>query len=84
MEIALSGHRIVRIELPLATIYKPLFGASGLSADLLQMEKAELSNYGTLRRAGHIGRITHVLLFCWSLAKFFRRLVIVAMRNWQR
>lgn len=81
MQIACSGLKIVVIELPLAVLHKPAFGASGQSADLLAMERAELGNYRLLRSEGDIGAAMQAALSAWSVAKFMRRLVIVAARR---
>lgn len=79
LDIAGAGKRIARIDLPLVTVYKSLFGASGLSADLWAMEAAELATFRGLRRAGLIGTPLLCALFAWSLARFLRRLVLVAV-----
>jgi glycosyltransferase involved in cell wall biosynthesis len=79
LDIAAAGRRIARIDLPLVTIYKPLFGVSGLSADLWAMEAAELATFRGLRRAGLIGTPLLCALLTWSLARFLRRLVLVAV-----
>ncbi len=81
MQLALDGHRIARIELALASLYKPHFGASGQSGELRAMEEAELANYSLLRRGGKIGRATCAALQAWSVAKFMRRLALVAIRG---
>ncbi len=78
LDIAAGGKRIARIDLPLVTIYKSLFGASGLSADLWAMEAAELATFRGLRRAGLISTPLLCALISWSLARFLRRLVLVA------
>lgn len=81
LQAASAGIRIARIELELATLFKPIFGASGQSAALWPMEKAELGNYALLRREGTIGTPRFVTLAAWSLAKFTRRLLVVALRR---
>ncbi len=81
MQLAYAGHRIVVIELALATLHKPAFGASGQSAELLAMQRADLENYRLLFSDGRIGVPMLALLSAWSLAKFLRRLLIVAMRR---
>ena len=45
------------------------------------MEKAELANYWILRRDGCIGLLAAILLSTYSLAKFARRLLLVALRR---
>jgi glycosyltransferase involved in cell wall biosynthesis len=81
MQLAFAGHRILLIELALATLYKAPFITSGLSADLVSMERAELGNYRLLWREGHIGVGTLTALSLWSAAKFARRLAIVGLRR---
>jgi glycosyltransferase involved in cell wall biosynthesis len=78
---AATGHRIAVLEPALVNLPKAQFGASGLSAELLKMERAELSNYRLLRREGHIGAAQLLVLQAWSVAKFVRRLLIVAWRR---
>lgn len=81
LDIARAGYRIARIEAPLAAHHKADFGAGGLSANLLAMERAELGNYRALHRAGAIGAPMLATLITWSLAKFARRGAIVALRR---
>jgi glycosyltransferase involved in cell wall biosynthesis len=84
LEFAFSGQRIVTIDLALAMQHKPAYGASGQSADLIAMERAELENYRQLWREGHIHGVLLAVLWIWSLAKFARRLVVVALRRISR
>jgi len=77
LEIASSGARLAYLEEPLAYIYKSPFGESGLSAQLIEMEKSELGNYRLLRKKGTIGVATMFVLCGYSLAKFARRMLIV-------
>jgi glycosyltransferase involved in cell wall biosynthesis len=81
LDAARASHKIVRIEKVLAAHHKPDFGASGLSADLIAMEKGELRNYRALFDAGAIGRLKLGALQAWSLAKFMRRLALVGARR---
>jgi hypothetical protein len=45
------------------------------------MERAELGNYRLLRHAGAIGAPLHAALVAWSIAKYARRVAIVALRR---
>lgn len=81
LDIAGAGHRLARIELPLAAHHKADFGAGGLSADLIEMERAELGNYRILKRRGAISRPIFITCIVWSLAKFIRRLLIVLLHR---
>lgn len=81
MEIAMSGLHVVRLNIQLAVIGKAAYGAGGLSAQLWAMEKGDLHNYWYLRKAGHIGWLTAILMTTLSLAKYMRRLCVVAARR---
>jgi glycosyltransferase involved in cell wall biosynthesis len=81
MQIVCSGGRFVRLSPALAFTYKRPYGESGLSGQLWKMEKAELDNYWLLRREGHVGLAGALALCAWSLAKFARRLLGVALRR---
>jgi glycosyltransferase involved in cell wall biosynthesis len=80
LEVAAAGHRIARLDLPLLRVYKPMYGASGLSAHLWAMEAAELETFRGLRRAGLIGAPLMYGLLAWSLARYARRRIVVALR----
>ena len=81
MQLALRGCKVALALQPLVTQFKPSYGAGGLSRNLLAMEKAELGNYAELRRAGYVGAWRWALLTSWSIAKFLRRCIIVALRS---
>jgi teichuronic acid biosynthesis glycosyltransferase TuaG len=81
MQLALGGQRIARLELPLASLYKPQFGAGGQSGALREMEVAELANYRLLRDEGRIGAAACAALRLWSGTKYLRRLALVALRG---
>jgi glycosyltransferase involved in cell wall biosynthesis len=78
---AATGHRIARLEPVLVNLPKAQFGASGLSAELLKMEQAELLNYRLLHRDGYIGMTQLLALQAFSMAKFVRRFFIVVWRR---
>lgn len=81
LDLTRAGHKLALLRAPLAAHHKPDFGAGGLSADLVAMEKAELENYRTLWRERALGTPLLITLYAWSLAKFGRRLAIVTMRR---
>lgn len=83
LQIVCAGLRFVRLSARLAFTYKKPYGQSGLSSQLWQMEEAELANYWILRRDGCIGLLAAILLSAYSLAKFARRLLLVALRRMQ-
>lgn len=79
-QIAFAGLLVTRLESPLAYVHKPLYGVSGLSANLWEMEKGELSNFVILYRSGRIGELSYFGATLFSLAKFARRLIISSLR----
>lgn len=81
MTMALRGERIALLDAPLASIHKAPYGASGLSADLWQMEKGDLDNYRLLHREGLISLPAMAGFQALSLAKFAKRLAISAARR---
>jgi glycosyltransferase involved in cell wall biosynthesis len=60
---------------------KSTFGVSGLSAKLWKMEQGELLNYKRLLREKNISPIKYLSVCTYSLSKYFRRAVIVFLRN---
>ena len=81
LRMAGAGEKLALLDAQLAALYKPQMGASGLSGQLLAMERGELSNYRLLFQEGRIGAPALIALWAWSLAKFARRLAIVALRR---
>ncbi len=81
MQVATSGLGMAKTALPLAFIYKNMFGDSGLSADLWAMQRGELENYAVLSREGRIAYAGAILLQAYSCIKFSRRLVLVGTRK---
>lgn len=80
LQVLCAGHRFVRLSAKLAYTYKRPFGEGGLSGQLWKMEKAELENYWILQRDRCIGTFTALALSGYSLLKFVRRLLLVAVR----
>ncbi|WP_347988035.1 glycosyltransferase family 2 protein [Methylomonas sp. AM2-LC] len=80
-QIAFAGLGVLRIESPLAYVYKPLYGATGLSANLWRMESAELDNLTVLYAEKSIGFTHYALATLFSIAKFIRRLVLIKLFN---
>jgi glycosyltransferase involved in cell wall biosynthesis len=81
LQIQESGSPVVLLSAPLARVYKAMYGAAGLSAQLWAMEQAELQNYWILRSEHAIGRTTALALSVYSLAKYARRVLVVALRR---
>jgi len=72
-QIAFSGLLVNRIELPLAYVYKKLYGEGGLSAQLWEMEKGELNNFLCLYAAGVLNIGLFFLGYSFSFLKFLKR-----------
>lgn len=79
MEMACDGQILLKMEAVLAYTFKTPFGASGLSGELWNMEKAELENYAILWRTGRINLLAAAALWCLSGLKFLRRLARAAV-----
>lgn len=81
MQLAARGHLIMRINLQLATTFKPAYGAGGLSSELWKMQEAELRNYQLLASESHISKPAALALCVYSSLKFLKRLMITAIRR---
>lgn len=81
LRMLLAGARGVLIERTLAYMYKAPYGEGGLSKRLWLMERGELTGFYRLFREGYLP--VYDLAWCvpWSLAKFVRRAMIVAVRQ---
>lgn len=73
-QIAFAGLLISRIELPLAYVYKKLYGEGGLSAQLWKMEKGELDNFHRLYASGVISGGLFYIGYSFSFLKFLKRI----------
>jgi len=63
------------IDLPLAFLFKPRYGAMGLSGDLWRMYRGELDSYARLRQDNIMGFASWFIVVMWSWAKFIQRAV---------
>lgn len=59
---------------------KPLFGSSGLSAKLWEMEKGELSNFMFMYKKSHISFFLFLISSSFSVLKFSRRLLLSKLK----
>lgn len=80
-QIAFAGLRVVRMESPLAYVHKPVYGAGGLSAQLWDMERGELSNFIELYREGHINSLLLIISSTLSIVKFLKRSFVTALKR---
>jgi glycosyltransferase involved in cell wall biosynthesis len=81
LEVVSAGYLVEKLNIKLVNIYKPMFGASGLSANLWEMEKAELDNFSYLKETQKVNKMQMYFLQCFSLLKYLRRKLIVFIRK---
>ena len=81
LQIILSGVPAAFINAPLAATFKADYGDNGLSAQLWKMELGELDAYWQIYKEGLVGLPLTLGLLAYSLIKYVRRLIIVAMRR---
>jgi len=56
------------------------YGESGLSANLKEMERGELRNFKFVYKQGWINPFTYLVIICFSIFKYIRRVIIVKLR----
>lgn len=81
LEIVGASLPTVKLQVELVAVYKPVYGSSGLSADMWSMEQGELANYQYFFGRGQISLLRCMLLQCYSLLKFVRRLIVVRFQR---
>jgi len=80
MNIILDSNKAVKIQTKLAYVFKPMFGVSGLSSNIYQMEKHELLAYTKIFQANKINFFTYIFLMGFSLVKYVRRLILLRFK----
>lgn len=78
-ELALLGVEVVRLEAPLAKLYKAPYGDGGLSAQLWAMECAELNNFRIHYKNKNTSIGLLIIAILLSVVKFLRRLLLSAI-----
>lgn len=63
---------------------KPTFGHSGLSGNIVEMEKGELRNIRSVYRKKQINFFEYLFFTSYSLLKFLRRALMTFLRNLKR
>lgn len=76
LEIILNKFKVIFIHLPLAFIFKPNYGAGGLSGHMWQMEIGEINTYVNLYKKGFFSIFLLKGLIMISVIKFFKRLLV--------
>ncbi len=80
MNIILDDNQAYKIENKLAYVFKPMFGVSGLSSNMYQMEKHELLAYTKIFQAKKIALVTYIFTITFSLVKYSRRLILLKLK----
>lgn len=78
LTIVLGGGCAAKLEPTLAGAFKPDFGVGGLSSRLIKMQIGELDCYLKIYQAKLINIFTLLGVACFSLMKFFRRIILTA------
>lgn len=81
LQILLSGGKGLLIDQPLFRMFKPAYGAQGLSSHLHRMQHAELQVYATLRRQKAISTRDFTLFCSVSILKYLRRVMVSRARK---
>ncbi len=81
LQLVADGAPSYVLDAPLAYTFRPPFSAGGASGALWTHEKGELAALRALRRRGGVGPLAWAVASAWSLAKFVRRVLIVALRS---
>jgi len=81
LTVLIRGRRMVILEDELACIFKPIFGSSGLSANLIRMEIGELRTYLSIGVESPLLLPAIFLFIPYSLGKFLRRWLLVMIRR---
>lgn len=80
LQIYLDGHPVFMLNATLAYLHKP-FGASGLSAETWNMQKANMANWWLLRRQQRISFGLACVLSVYSTLKCLRRIALDACKG---
>lgn len=73
LDIVFNGGNALKIDKRLTYLYKSAYGESGLSSNMVAMQKGELTNYKKLYLNGNISLFLFFLIINYSLLKFFVR-----------
>jgi glycosyltransferase involved in cell wall biosynthesis len=81
LEIILNGYQASVLNYPMTYYFKPPFGAGGQTKNLVNGKEAEQEIYRRLCKSGHITFMEWRMLSLWSLAKYYRRVLICLLRR---
>jgi glycosyltransferase involved in cell wall biosynthesis len=81
LTVARGGGRVVKLDAELACTFKAMFGASGLSAEMVSMEIGELRTYWAICIETPLWLPMMIIFVPYSLAKFLRRYWLLWIRS---
>lgn len=84
MDIVCDKLHVVKLDLPLVTVHKPLVGVGGLSAQVWAMSRADWGNYGQLFRSKKLAFHELIFFWIWVSLKFARRLLLLNARRFAK
>lgn len=81
-----NKHKAYVLNEPLVNIGhgKPIFGHSGLSGNLWEMEKGDLQTIAMAKKIGAINFFEYIFLSIFSFVKYLRRFLLVLFRKQQQ
>jgi glycosyltransferase involved in cell wall biosynthesis len=81
LTVVRRGGRMVKLDAELACTFKAIFGASGLSAEMVSMEIGELQTYWAICKETPLMLPMMMIFAPYSLAKFMRRYWLLWIRS---
>ncbi|MEX1200851.1 MAG: glycosyltransferase family 2 protein [Methylophaga sp.] len=79
LTVCLNNEQVYRLEVTLASIHKAAYGQSGLSGNLVVMQKGELMTYRKIYESKAINVFQYYGLVLFSLLKFVRRVMLLRL-----
>jgi len=76
-----SDFKVARLNMKLASLYKPPYGSAGLSADLSKMEQGVLECFEKLYQLNKISYPTYIAVVSFSKLKYLKRVITVFARG---
>ena len=84
LSMAVKKAKMIFLNLELTSLFKPAFGAAGLSSHLWEMEKGELHTYRYICKGNFFLQSLLPILWLYSITKYVRRIMIAFVKNLQR
>ena len=81
LRIIARHNRVAFIKQPMAHLFKPTYGAGGISGRMFEMYRGELANAGALRQQKLISMSTSLIWRVWLTIKFVVRLTQRPLRK---